>query len=49
MDDDTVRFIGDDGLGAATNDFAASRRRHTLCRRGARSWAARAPEHRALP
>jgi len=23
MDDDTVRFIGDDGLGAATNDFAA--------------------------
>ena len=23
MDDDTVRFIGDYGLGAATNDFAA--------------------------
>ena len=23
MDDDTVGFIGDDGLGAATNDFAA--------------------------
>jgi hypothetical protein len=23
MDDDTVRFIGDDGLCAATNDFAA--------------------------
>ena len=23
MDDDTVRFIGDDGLGTATNDFAA--------------------------
>ena len=23
VDDDTVRFIGDDGLGAATNDFAA--------------------------
>ena len=23
MDDDTVGFVGDDGLGAATNDFAA--------------------------
>jgi hypothetical protein len=23
MDDDTIGFIGDDGLGAATNDFAA--------------------------
>ena len=23
MDDDTVRFIGDYGLGATTNDFAA--------------------------
>jgi len=23
MDDDTVGFVGDDGLGAATNDFGA--------------------------
>ena len=45
MDDDTVGFVGDDGLGAATNDFAAKvvAVTHTLCQRGARSWAARAP------
>lgn len=51
MDDDAVGFVGDDGLGAATNNFAAKvvAVTHTLCQRGARSWAARAPEHRAPP
>lgn len=45
MDDDAVGFVGDDGLGAATNNFAAKvvAVTHTLCQRGARSWAARAP------
>lgn len=48
MDDDTVGFIGDDGLGAATNDFGAKAvGHHSLCQRGARAWAGRAPERRS--